>query len=210
MIIDEFRAIQGRVGGPFEGAPLMHHRGRKRGREDVPPVMFLPSDDDRDVMYIFASKNGAPDNPAWYHNLVDAGTADVEVGTDSFPVSVSKVTEPERGRVSERARRYPAFGEYPEKTSSIRKDPGARATPRLGRRGAWRPGRSAPRDRACSASAAPPSAYQCRQSGLVGVMLSLAILARPQPGRATTRAANPYDSRDAARAITDRARSAMA
>ena len=98
MIIDEFRAIQGRVGGPFEGAPLMHHRGRKRGREDVPPVMFLPSDDDRDVMYIFASKNGAPDNPAWYHNLVDAGTADVEVGTDSFPVSVSKVTEPERGR----------------------------------------------------------------------------------------------------------------
>jgi hypothetical protein len=58
----------------------------------------MPSDDHRDVMYIFASKNRSPDNPAWYHNLVDAGTADVEVGTDNFPVSVSKVTEPERGR----------------------------------------------------------------------------------------------------------------
>jgi hypothetical protein len=42
--IAEFRANEGRVGGPFEGAPmvLVHHRGRKSGREYVNPTMYLP------------------------------------------------------------------------------------------------------------------------------------------------------------------------
>jgi hypothetical protein len=44
--IAEFRANQGRVGGPFEGAPLVlaHHRGRKGGRQYVTPMMYLPHD----------------------------------------------------------------------------------------------------------------------------------------------------------------------
>ena len=125
-IIDEFRANQGRVGGFFKDAPitLVHHRGRKSGREYVTPVMYLPSDDDRDVMYIFATKQGAPDNPSWYYNLVHAGTADVEVGTDKFPVSISEVTGPERERVyTEQALRYHNFGEYAQRTSGVRTIP---------------------------------------------------------------------------------------
>ena len=45
-IITEFRANGGRVGGNFEGAPvtLVHHRGRKSGREYVNPMMYLPDD----------------------------------------------------------------------------------------------------------------------------------------------------------------------
>jgi hypothetical protein len=41
--IAEFRANEGRVGGNFEGAPivLVHHRGRKSGREYITPVMYL-------------------------------------------------------------------------------------------------------------------------------------------------------------------------
>jgi hypothetical protein len=37
--IAEFRANQGRVGGPFEGAPLVlvHHRAAKAGRSTSPP-----------------------------------------------------------------------------------------------------------------------------------------------------------------------------
>jgi deazaflavin-dependent oxidoreductase (nitroreductase family) len=125
-IIDEFRANQGRVGGFFADAPitLIHHRGRKSGREYVTPVMYLPSDDDKDVMYIFATKQGAPDNPSWYYNLVNAGTADVEVGTDKFPVSVSEVTGTERERVyTEQALRYQNFGEYAQRTSGVRTIP---------------------------------------------------------------------------------------
>jgi len=125
-IIVEFRANQGHVGPPFEGAPLtlVHHRGRRSGREYVNPVMYLQSEDDSTVMYIFATKSGAPTNPAWYGNLMHARSADVEVGTETFPVSVSELTGAERDRVyAEQARRYPGFGEYAEKTEGIRTIP---------------------------------------------------------------------------------------
>ena len=69
--IAEFRANEGRVGGNFAGAPmvLVHHRGRKSGREYVTPTMYLPHDTEPDVIYIFATKAGAPTNPDWYHNF---------------------------------------------------------------------------------------------------------------------------------------------
>jgi hypothetical protein len=40
-IIDEFRTNSGKVGGPFEGAPLLllHTTGAKSGKERVNPVM---------------------------------------------------------------------------------------------------------------------------------------------------------------------------
>jgi F420H(2)-dependent quinone reductase len=52
-IIAEFRANEGRVGGPFEGAPiaLVHSRGRKSGREYVNPMMYLPSEADNGVIF---------------------------------------------------------------------------------------------------------------------------------------------------------------
>ena len=62
--IAEFRANEGRVGGNFEGAPLVlvHHRGRKSGREYVTPVMYLPHDTEPDIIYIFATRAGACDS----------------------------------------------------------------------------------------------------------------------------------------------------
>ena len=73
--IEEFRANEGRVGGIFEGAPLVlvHHRGRKSGREYVTPMMYIPHDTEQDIIYVFATKGGAPTNPDWYHNLIAAG-----------------------------------------------------------------------------------------------------------------------------------------
>ena len=63
--IAEFRANAGKVGGNFEGAPmvLVHHRGRQSGREYVNPLMYLPHDTEPDVIYIFATKGGAPTTP---------------------------------------------------------------------------------------------------------------------------------------------------
>jgi hypothetical protein len=42
--IAEFRANGGKVGGNFEGAPmvLLHHRGRKSGREYSAPMRTSP------------------------------------------------------------------------------------------------------------------------------------------------------------------------
>ncbi|WIM99756.1 nitroreductase/quinone reductase family protein [Actinoplanes oblitus] len=125
-IIDEFRANEGRVGGPFEGAPmvLVHNRGRKTGRELVIPLMYLPHETDADVIYIFASKAGAPEHPDWYHNLISAGKGAVEVGTETYDVTVREITGDERDRIyAEQARRYPGFAEYEQKTAGIRTIP---------------------------------------------------------------------------------------
>jgi deazaflavin-dependent oxidoreductase (nitroreductase family) len=124
--IAEFRANEGRVGGPFEGAPIVlaHHRGRKSGREYVSPMMYLADEGDAATIYVFGSKNGAPTHPDWYYNLISAGVARVEVGTDTYPVTVSELMGEERDRAFEKhADRYPGFWGYAEKTAGSRTIP---------------------------------------------------------------------------------------
>lgn len=78
-LIDEFRASHGRVGGDFEGAPLLllHTTGARTGKPRVNPVMYL-ADDGRYL--IFATKAGSDDNPAWYHNLLAHPDTKIEIG----------------------------------------------------------------------------------------------------------------------------------
>jgi deazaflavin-dependent oxidoreductase (nitroreductase family) len=124
--IAEFRANEGRVGGPFEGAPivLVHHRGRKSGRDFVTPMMYLPNGTDPDIIYVFATKAGAPTNPDWYYNLTVAGDGSVEVGTETYKVTVGDLSGAERDRIyAEQARRYPGFGEYARLTAGVRTIP---------------------------------------------------------------------------------------
>jgi deazaflavin-dependent oxidoreductase (nitroreductase family) len=126
QIIEEFRANRGQVGGQFAGAPmvLVHHRGRRSGREQVTPLMYLQTEPGSGTIYIFASKAGAPENPAWYYNLTAAGTSTVEVGTETYPVTVDELAGDERDRVfAEQSLRYPGFAEYASKTEGIRTIP---------------------------------------------------------------------------------------
>jgi deazaflavin-dependent oxidoreductase (nitroreductase family) len=126
QVIAEFRANAGKVGGQFEGAPvtLLHHRGRKSGTEFVAPVMYLADEEDPATIYVFASKAGAPTDPDWYRNLTEAGSGTVEVGTETYPVTVSELDGADRERVyAEQARRYPGFAEYEQKTAGIRTIP---------------------------------------------------------------------------------------
>jgi deazaflavin-dependent oxidoreductase (nitroreductase family) len=125
-VIEEFRANEGRVGGNFAGAPvvLVHHFGRKSGREYVNPMMYLPHDTDDNVIYVFATKGGAPTNPDWYRNLAAAGEGSVERGTETYKVTVRELTGVERDRVyAEQARRYPGFAEYERQVTGIRTIP---------------------------------------------------------------------------------------
>ena len=124
--IAEFRANEGRVGGYFQGAPvvLVHHRGRTSGRDYVTPTMYLPDDDDPDTICVFATKGGAPTNPDWYYNLVAAGEGTVERGTDTYPVTVRELTGTERDRIyDEQARRYPGFADYARQPAGVRTIP---------------------------------------------------------------------------------------
>jgi deazaflavin-dependent oxidoreductase (nitroreductase family) len=124
QVIDEFRANHGKVGGPFEGAPmvLLHHRGRKSGAPRVSPLMYLADESDHATIYVFASKAGAPTDPEWYRNLMAAGDrAHVEVGDEAYDVDVEEVTGEQRDRLfEEQARRYSGFAGYGEKTAGVR------------------------------------------------------------------------------------------
>jgi len=124
--IEEFRANEGKVGGTFEGAPLVlvHHRGRTSAREYVNPMMYLAHDNDPNVIYVFATRGGAPINPDWYYNLTAAGEGSVERGTERYHVTVRDVIGDERDRIyAEQARRYPGFAEYERQTEGLRTIP---------------------------------------------------------------------------------------
>ncbi|WP_283609348.1 nitroreductase family deazaflavin-dependent oxidoreductase [Mycolicibacterium poriferae] len=118
-IIDEFRANDGVVGGPFEGATLLllHTTGARSGRPRVSPLAYLTIDG---RMIIIGSYAGAPKDPAWVHNLRAHPRARIEVGTDAYDVAVRELPAGERDatypKVTEMA---PAFAEYQAKTTRV-------------------------------------------------------------------------------------------
>ncbi|WP_077090260.1 nitroreductase family deazaflavin-dependent oxidoreductase [Mycobacterium rhizamassiliense] len=117
--IEEFRANHGRLGGQFEGAPvlLLHSTGASSGQERVSPMMYLP---DGDRYLVFASAAGADRNPAWYHNLVAHPDARIEVGDDEVDVRAVELDRAERdAKYAVQAERYPGFAEYERKTTRI-------------------------------------------------------------------------------------------
>ncbi|HKZ20655.1 MAG TPA: nitroreductase family deazaflavin-dependent oxidoreductase [Acidimicrobiia bacterium] len=114
--IDEFRANEGRVGGPFEGKPLLllHHVGAKSGTERVSPLMYQALNGD---YVVFASKGGSDTNPAWYHNLRANPETEVEVGTETVSVVARVATAQERAEIWPKWKeRYPQFAGYERKT----------------------------------------------------------------------------------------------
>jgi deazaflavin-dependent oxidoreductase (nitroreductase family) len=119
QVIDEFRANEGRVGGNFQGAPvlLLHTTGAKSGQKRVNPMMYLDLEGRR---FVFATKGGAPTNPGWYHNLVAHPSVTVELGTDTFTARAVPVEGPEHDRIyAVQVSRFPGFGEYQEKTERV-------------------------------------------------------------------------------------------
>lgn len=117
MIIEEFRANGGRVGGRFAGQPLalLHTVGAKSGQLRINPVACM-KDGDRYV--IIASKGGAPVNPDWYYNVVANPLVTVEYGTETFKAQATVATEPERTRMyNQMAAERPTFAEYERKTT---------------------------------------------------------------------------------------------
>lgn len=118
QIIEEFRANGGEVGGTFAGAPLLllHTTGARSGKERVNPMMYQDIGGGR--VAVFASKAGAPTNPAWYHNLVANPDVTVEIGTEIRRYRARTASAEERAPIwSTQKERYPGFAEYEAKTS---------------------------------------------------------------------------------------------
>jgi deazaflavin-dependent oxidoreductase (nitroreductase family) len=116
-IIEEFRASGGKVGGQFEGAPLLllHTSGARSGRERVNPMMYQAVGAGYAV---FASKGGAPVNPDWYHNLLAHPRVQAEIGTATVGLHARVASGDERERIWEAQKSaYPGFADYERKTT---------------------------------------------------------------------------------------------
>ena len=115
-IIEEFRANDGKVGGNFEGAPvlLLHTIGAKSGVERVNPVMYQ---DIGGPVAVFASKAGAPCNPDWYRNLTANPAVTAEIGTELRRFNARTATGEERERIwTKQKHDSPGFAGYEANT----------------------------------------------------------------------------------------------
>ncbi len=118
-IIDEFRANAGKVGGQFDGAPmvLITTTGAKSGQQRTNPLVYLP---DGDRVVIFASKAGAPTHPDWYHNIAANPSVHVEVGAESYDATAEVVGDAERERLyAAQVAVMPGFADYAAKTDRV-------------------------------------------------------------------------------------------
>jgi deazaflavin-dependent oxidoreductase (nitroreductase family) len=103
-VIDEFRANDGTVttAGFGRALVLLHHVGARTGQERVAPVRAIRQD--QDAWLVAASKGGAPDNPAWFHNLKAHPDVSIEVPGEG--------TVPVRARVLEGAERDSGWAQF--------------------------------------------------------------------------------------------------
>ena len=119
QVIEEFRGNEGKVGGGFNGAPmvLLTTTGAKSGKRTTTPLVYLK---EGDRFFIFASMGGAPTSPAWYHNLVANPRVSVEIGAESYEADAQVITGDERDRLfAAQVAVMPGFGEYQAKTTRV-------------------------------------------------------------------------------------------
>jgi len=118
-VVAEFRANEGKVGGPFEGGSLLllHTTGAKSGEPRLHPLAYVPIDG---RMFIVGSYAGGPKNPAWVHNLRVNPAAHIEVGADAYDVVARELPRGERDDAFARIVAVaPFFGEYQKQTDRI-------------------------------------------------------------------------------------------
>lgn len=117
-VIETFRANGGKVDGWTSPLLLMTTKGAKSGEQRTSPMAYLPGDG---VLYVFASKAGAPVNPAWYHNLVANPDVSVEVGSEAYEATATPLPPgEERDKIwAQQVAISPGFAEYQAKVERL-------------------------------------------------------------------------------------------
>jgi deazaflavin-dependent oxidoreductase (nitroreductase family) len=118
--IEEFRNNGGKVGGQFEGFPLLllTSTGAKSGAQRVNPVGYFDVDG---KIYIVGSAAGRDNNPAWVHNVRTTPAVTVEIGTDGpKPATAHELPREQRDSIYQTiVERAPGFGEYQASTDRV-------------------------------------------------------------------------------------------
>jgi deazaflavin-dependent oxidoreductase (nitroreductase family) len=118
-IADEFRTNGGKVGGQFADAELLllTTTGAKSGQQRVSPLAYFRVGG---KLVIIGSFAGAPQNPAWVHNLRANPAAHVELGTEAFDATARELPSNERDELfDEITAAAPGFAEYQSKTTRV-------------------------------------------------------------------------------------------
>ncbi len=118
-VIAEFRANGGKAGDLLGGKPvvLVHHFGARTGTERISPLAYFR---EGDRLFVYASKNGNDENPAWYHNLVARPRVTVELGAETFEVTARVLTGAERDEYyAKQAAVQPQFADYQRGTERV-------------------------------------------------------------------------------------------
>jgi len=111
-----YRATGGRIGGSFDGAPvlLLHHVGRRSGEPRVTPLLYLADGEDA---VIVASMGGTPKHPAWFHNLTARPETTIEVRREKREVVARVATPEEKALLWPRlVELYPGYATYQQRT----------------------------------------------------------------------------------------------
>jgi deazaflavin-dependent oxidoreductase (nitroreductase family) len=118
--IAEFRANDGKVGGQFEGFPLLilTSEGAKSGAQRENLIGYFDIDD---KIYVVGSAAGRDASPGWVFNLRAHPTVKVEIGAAPQRDAVAhELPKAERDRVYDLiVERAPGFGGYQEKTDRV-------------------------------------------------------------------------------------------
>jgi deazaflavin-dependent oxidoreductase (nitroreductase family) len=117
QVIEEFRANEGRVGGPFAGATLLLLTtvGARTGEPRTSPLAHVTI---AGQPVVVASAMGADKHPNWYHNLLKNPAVTVETGRETYRALAAAPVGAERDALfAEVIAVDPRFGEYQQKTS---------------------------------------------------------------------------------------------
>lgn len=117
--IAEFHANNGVTKQWGRSLILMHTTGAKSGEKRVTPAMGFRNDHG---WFVVASKGGAPENPAWYYNLLANPSFDVEAlvgdAVQTARVTARELDGDEYDAAWEQiTTKVPAFEEYKKNTA---------------------------------------------------------------------------------------------
>jgi len=115
--VAEFRANGGKLHPPFDTVPLLVLTtiGARSRRPHATPMSYTR---DGERIIVVAVAGGAPQHPAWYHNLIAHPEVTVEVGGETFQARATVATEPERARLyAQHTAQRPNFVGYQQRTT---------------------------------------------------------------------------------------------
>ena len=118
-IIEEFRANGGHVAtaGFGDRLVLLHTTGAKSGAPRISPLMGIPTDEG---WLVAASKGGAPEEPAWAHNLRANPSIEVEIGEGTVAATAVELRGAERDAGWQRfLAASPGFADYEKRTDRL-------------------------------------------------------------------------------------------